>query len=77
MLIVLINVCVRLRQRSPDGECIPVVMRDTISFLSEQGNCVVVVIITNSRMSLTVFGSINFSISKSCLYVLHHVRLCS
>ncbi|KAF7648138.1 hypothetical protein LDENG_00161500 [Lucifuga dentata] len=26
-----------LRQRSPDGEPVPVVMRDTISFLSEQG----------------------------------------
>ncbi|KAM8904600.1 rho GTPase-activating protein 1 isoform 1-T3 [Spinachia spinachia] len=26
-----------LRQRSPDGDAIPVVMRDTISFLSEQG----------------------------------------
>ncbi|XP_068165399.1 rho GTPase-activating protein 1 isoform X2 [Antennarius striatus] len=26
-----------LRQRSPDGDCVPMVMRDTISFLSEQG----------------------------------------
>lgn len=26
-----------LRQRSPDGDCVPVVMRDTISFLSDQG----------------------------------------
>uniref|UniRef100_G3PRB7 Rho GTPase activating protein 1 n=1 Tax=Gasterosteus aculeatus aculeatus TaxID=481459 RepID=G3PRB7_GASAC len=29
-----------LRQRSPDGDAIPVVMRDTISFLSEQGEAV-------------------------------------
>lgn len=29
---------VRLRQRSPDDNCIPVVMRDTISFLAEQGD---------------------------------------
>lgn len=29
--------CVRLRQRSHDGDCVPVVMRDTIGFLSEQG----------------------------------------
>uniref|UniRef100_A0A3Q3AYC2 Rho GTPase activating protein 1 n=1 Tax=Kryptolebias marmoratus TaxID=37003 RepID=A0A3Q3AYC2_KRYMA len=27
-----------LRQRDPDGDPVPVVMRDTISFLSEQGN---------------------------------------
>lgn len=31
-------VLVRLRQRSPGGEPVPVVMRDTIEFLSEHGN---------------------------------------
>lgn len=40
------TVCVRLRQRSPDGDCVPVVMRDTISFLSEQGGSSFLVVIT-------------------------------
>lgn len=29
---------VRLRQRDPDGDPVPMVMRDTVGFLSEQGN---------------------------------------
>lgn len=39
------SVCARLRQRRPDGDCVPVVMRDTIGFLSEQGGSSSVVVI--------------------------------
>lgn len=49
MAATLLCVCVRLKQRSPDGDCVPVVMRDTISFLSEQGGSSLVVVITQIK----------------------------